>query len=337
MASGEPHTVTLAGANLDFSTAGYPTLLAAALASGVELPYECASGGCGTCKVRLVEGTVESLWSDATGLSDRDRRKGDRILTCQSVATSDCVVKAPLVHRAAPSRLVRTKATVTRIDELTRHTRRIVFTPEESVSYLAGQFIMVEFPDGVRRAYSMSRRYSDDDSHAGWELEVIVRAKPGGAATEWLFGDLGEVAGIIIEGPYGMAHLQSPPDRPIVAIAGGSGLGPMLAVAEQAVVESPDRSVHLYVGSRVPGDRICLGELSALGDAGVAVHHAVEHDPPPGCRPGLVGDVVDADWNDLSNVDVYLCGPAGMVDACLAQLVRTGKAAADRVFFDRFQ
>jgi NAD(P)H-flavin reductase len=203
--------------------------------------------------------------------------------------------------------------------------------------YLAGQFIIVELPDGVRRAYSMSRRYCDDAANAGCELEVIVRAKPGGAATEWLFGRLCEQAEIIIEGPYGMAHLQSPPDRPIVAIAGGSGLGPMLAVTEQAVADSAERPVYLYVGSRVQADRICLDELAAFGDAGVAVHHAVEHDPPADCRPGLVGDLVDADWDDLSDLDLYLCGPAGMVDACLAQLVRSGKAAADRVFFDRFQ
>jgi len=72
------------------------TLLSAALAAGIDLPYECASGGCGSCRARLLEGQVRSLWPDAPGLSSKDRLKGDRILCCQSVAQSDCVVQVAL-------------------------------------------------------------------------------------------------------------------------------------------------------------------------------------------------------------------------------------------------
>ena len=68
-------------------------MLAAALAAGIDLPYECASGSCGTCRARLVDGTVVPLWAGAPGLSERDRRKGDRILCCQSIAQADCVIQ----------------------------------------------------------------------------------------------------------------------------------------------------------------------------------------------------------------------------------------------------
>jgi len=53
-------------------------------------------------------------------------------------------------------------------------------------------------------------------------------------------------------------------------------------------------------------------------------------------RTGLVIDAVVADHNDLTGHDLYVAGPTAMVDALLAALVRTGRAAADRVFFDRF-
>ncbi len=335
--SADAPTVTVAGADLSFSTAGYPTMLAAGLAAGVELPYECASGGCGMCKVRLVEGSVESMWPEATGLKERDHRAGNKILACQSVVTADCVIKAPIIPRSEPTRLVRTKAVVSSIVDLNHNTRRLVLRITDEMPYRAGQYVIVEFTDGVRRAYSMSAAYRSSGPGDDPELEVIVRAKPGGAATAWIFDRLSEGDGVVVEGPYGFAHLQSPADRPIVAIAGGSGLGPMLAIVEQALVDSPERAVHFYVGSRVPADRFCLDELAGFTATGVTVHHAVETDPDSDCRTGLVGDLVDADWDDLTDVDVYLCGPAGMVDAVLAQLVRTGKAAAERVFFDRFQ
>ena len=58
------------------------TLLRAALRAGVGLSYECNSGGCGGCKFELLEGEVETLWADAPGLNERDRRRG-RHLACQ--------------------------------------------------------------------------------------------------------------------------------------------------------------------------------------------------------------------------------------------------------------
>ena len=78
-------SVCLESGGRGFNCAPGQTVLAAALAAGVDLPYECASGSCGSCRARLVEGTVASRWVDAPGLSERDRRKGDRILCCQSV------------------------------------------------------------------------------------------------------------------------------------------------------------------------------------------------------------------------------------------------------------
>src|SRR5712671_1555203 len=87
-----------------FACAPGQTVLAAALAAGVDLPYECASGSCGSCRARLLDGSVASRWVDAPGLSDRDRRKGDRILCCQSVPQTDCVIQIRAGDCALPVR-----------------------------------------------------------------------------------------------------------------------------------------------------------------------------------------------------------------------------------------
>ena len=60
------------------------------------MPYECNTGNCGTCKVELVSGTVESAWPAAPGLGERDRAK-NRVLACQSHPTSDCAIKVRLL------------------------------------------------------------------------------------------------------------------------------------------------------------------------------------------------------------------------------------------------
>ena len=70
------------------------TVLRAALRAGLGFAYECNSGGCGGCKIELLEGTVETLWAEAPGLSERDRKRG-RHLACQCKAKGDITIKAP--------------------------------------------------------------------------------------------------------------------------------------------------------------------------------------------------------------------------------------------------
>ena len=326
-----------------FSCADEETMLLAGLRAGWDLPYECASGGCGSCKVSLVEGEVENLWPEATGLTRRDHRKGDRILLCQSRARTDCTIKP--VAPAAPadgtvSPPSRRTARVVARTALTPDTLLLVLDCGRPVPYRAGQFVVLELPDGTRRAYSMA---TEPTGRPPGRLELLVREKPGGAASGWLFGRLGIGDRLVVEGPYGRAYAQSPADRPVICVGGGSGLGPVLAIAEHSVTETPQRPVTLFVGARSEKDVVLVERFTALHARGADIVVAVEKDDPETpprawghSRPGRVVDVLAETHDDLTEHDLYAAGPEGMVDALLATFVRTGRAAADHVFFDRF-
>lgn len=316
------------------------SILLAGLRAGLDLAYECASGGCGSCRAQLLRGSVTSRWPAAPGLSERDRRKGDRILLCQSLPLEGCEVRVPGVEPAdgrepRPARL--TGRLVAR-DLLSADTARLVLVADEEVRYLAGQFVLVEFDDGVRRAYSMSRAWRE---HEPAVLELLVRAKPGGAASAWLFDRLALGSTLRVEGPYGRAYAQSPPDRPVVCLAGGTGLAPVLAIAEDLLAGDPGRELTVYVGARRGEDLVLAERLAGLVDAGATVVTAVEdgrvdHPVIGPARTGLALDHLAEDRPDLGDHDLYLAGPTGMVDAGLRRLVRAGTARADRVYFDRF-
>ena len=92
----EPAAISLEPSGDNFTCKPGETILRAGLAAGLAMPYECASGSCSSCKGRLIAGEVEYLWPDATGLSERDRRKGDRILCCQALPKGDCTVQVRL-------------------------------------------------------------------------------------------------------------------------------------------------------------------------------------------------------------------------------------------------
>lgn len=325
-----------------FACGPQDSMLLAGLRAGWDLSYECASGGCGLCKVTLVEGEVDGAWPEATGLTVRDRSKGDRILLCQSRPRTSCTIRPARpparVPRPAPAPSRRAARLVSRA-VLAADTLLLVVDCGQPMSYLAGQFVVLELPDGTRRAYSMAR---EPATRAAGQLELLVRRKPGGAASGWLFDRLRMGERLVVEGPYGRAHAQSPADRPVVCVGGGSGLGPVLAIAEHCLTEAPERPVTLYVGVRGEEDIVLTERLTTLHDRGADLVVAVEapgdviERPWGTSRGGRVVDVLSADRADLTGRDVYAAGPTGMIDALLATLVRTGRARAERVFFDRF-
>lgn len=318
------------------------TILLAGLAAGIPLPYECASGGCGSCRAQLITGSVTSRWPTAPGLTDRDRRRGNRILMCQSIPDGDCRVRAPraaVTDAGAEPRPRRLPGQVSKREMLTADTAQFIVETGQDLPYLAGQFVIIEFGDGTRRAYSMSRPAGHGDPRF---LELLIRGKPGGAASRWLFDPAWRALPVTVEGPYGRAYARPSARRPAVCLAGGTGLAPVLAIAEE-LAGGDGRPVEVYVGARQAHDLVLASRLTALRGRGVSVvpvaETCQEGEQLSGLGPlraGLALDHLAADRPDLSGHDLYIAGPSAMIEATLRRLVRDGTAAADRVFFDRF-
>ena len=312
-------------------------LLGAALTAGIDLPYECASGSCGSCRARLLEGAVTALWAEAPGLSERDRRKGDRILCCQSVAMGDCVIDARPGDGTSVRPPARWRARVHSQRALNRDVMHLVLEAEPSVDFLPGQFALFALPCGIgRRAYSMSNL---PDGRG--RLEFLIKRKPAGAASTFLFDQLKMGDHLELEGPYGRAWLREEGDRDIVLLAGGSGIAPIWSIAQRALQRWPRRRLRLYFGVNRAEDLFWLAEIKQAH----RVHPRLEPTlvllqsapgDPPDCRYGAVGDVMSQEAVDLSSCDLYMAGPPGLINGVLHETVGTGRAQADRVFFDRF-
>ena len=83
-------TVHLRGAAREVVAAPGQTLLQAGLAAGLRMPFSCGLGGCGTCKLKLVSGRVES--EEPNCLSASERAEG-YVLACVSRPTEAVVVE----------------------------------------------------------------------------------------------------------------------------------------------------------------------------------------------------------------------------------------------------
>jgi propane monooxygenase reductase subunit len=144
-----------------------------------------------------------------------------------------------------------------------------------------------------------------------------------------------------LECPYGRAWLRDECPRDIVLLAGGSGLAPIWSIAQRALQRSPRRPLRLYFGVNRINDLFWLPEIEQARrchpelDVHLVLMEVLPHDPA-GCIQGAVGDVMNRDVHDLPSCDLYMAGPPGLVDHVLRELVASGRAQADRVFFDRF-
>ena len=329
----EPATITLEPASESFTCGPGETILRAGLAAGFAMPYECASGSCGSCKGRLFAGEVDYLWPDATGLSERDRRKGDRILCCQALPKGDCTVQVRLGQvegareEPAPAPIA---ATVETLERLVPGVIAFSCRPAQPMPFLPGQFVLLQVPGGQRRAFSMANTEAET-------LAFIVKEKPGGHASRYLFEELATGDTLSLEGPYGRAYLRTPPVREIVCVAGGSGLAPMLSVAGAAIAEPDTPAVRLFFGANTAEELFMADEMQALA----AQHERLSltlavRVGAPGAATGLVGDVALAAMEDLAECDFYMAGPPGLIDAILRPVMRCGKVQPERIFFDRF-
>jgi toluene monooxygenase electron transfer component len=323
-----------------FACAPGDTLLRAALRGGVGLPYECNSGGCGSCRFQLQDGEIEDLWPAAPGLPARSRDRGFR-LACQSRPTSDCTIKvrAQLHPGLTPLPQRRRVELLSRI-ELTSDMAEFTFRANEPAEFLAGQFALLSLP-GVTgdRAYSMSNLPNSDGL---WSF--VVKRMPNGTGSTTLFDKLAPGSELMLDGPYGLAYLRKDSPRNIICIAGGSGLSPVLAILGAAArSENRQRRLSLYYGGRRPAD-LCV---PAVIERDAAMRGRVDcitaiSDPSitegwNGER-GFIHEVVrrqlEADGNPAAN-DYYFCGPPAMTDAVQRMLLEL-QVPTSQTFYDRF-
>jgi toluene monooxygenase electron transfer component len=334
-----------------FECAGEDNILFAGLASGAELPYECGTGTCGTCKARLTKGDVVSAWPEAPGYAGLKREEGD-ILMCQSLPRGDCELAlirnavSPMVPGACVPAHV--DAVVRRRRPLTHDVLALDLDLARPLDFEAGQFVVMTVA-GISggRAYSMVNY-----ERATRRLAFAVKAKPGGRFTEWFFGDRVEGAPVRLFGPLGHATFQPDMDRELLCIAGGSGVAGMMSILSRACQGGyfARHRGELFFGVRTARDLFFLDELAAFRtaagdalrvtlalsdeevDAGLAAAH-----PGFAFARGFVHAVAgEAMKGRFANVRAYAAGPPPMVSATLRMLLLEGKLRSTDIRHDKF-
>ena len=328
--------VLLRDRSVGFTVEDGETLLAAGLRQHLALPFGCQSGGCASCRVRLLAGEVEYPIAPPA-LSPAEIDAG-YILMCLARARTDLQIELhqppqldELRPQKLPCRVIGKRMLAHDVIGLDIRLPR-----GKPFRYLPGQYIDFLLEDGRRRSFSVANAPAADLS-AG-QLELHLRVTPQGRFARWVLEEMPERAILHFEGPLGAFYVREDTQRPMVFVAGGTGFAPIKAMIERLVALGSPRPLHLFWGARAQRD-LYLDELARSWGA---AHPSVRYSPvlsEPGAdwsgERGLVHEAVLRAYPDLSAHEVYLSGPPAMVRAGKSACVAAG-LNPDHLYYDSF-
>ncbi len=332
------HNITLSPGGQAFQVEDGESVLTAALRFGLVIPYGCKNGACGSCKGKIISGTVDYGVYQEKALPAAEREQG-KALFCQAKPLTDCVLEARLVGKAGDIQVKTLPCRVHSMQKLTDDVMviKLKLPASERLQFLAGQYLEFLLRDGTRRSFSMGNAPHDDEL-----VEIHVRHVPGGQFTDHVFGKMKEKDILRFEAPLGTFFLREDSEKPIVFVASGTGFAPIKSIIEYAMHKEIVRPMTLYWGGRRPKDLYMhelaqkwASEYGAFFDYVPVISDALPEDNWQG-RTGFVHRAVMEDFPDLSGCQVYACGVPIMVDSARADFVGKCKLPEDEFYADSF-
>lgn len=284
----------------------------AAYRQRINIPVDCNDGACGTCKAKWESGDYDPGTYVDDALSEQEAADG-YLLACQAKPKQDMVVQIAMTSEAIKTQTQTYRATIT---EITRHSPKVIrfrlsIPNRGELAYLPGQYVNLAIP-GTDETRSLS--FANDAKTD--ELEFLVKIVPDGVMSMWLAERAKVGDSVDFTGPKGSFFLRED-DRPVLMVAGGTGLAPMLAMLRTMRRLGSERPVHLVYGATEDAD-VC--ELDTLEDLASGLTNFtwdyVVADPNTKAKnQGFVMPFILPEHLHDGDVAVYLCGPPPMVEA----------------------
>ena len=299
-------------------------VLDAAFRNRINLPMDCSDGVCGTCKCKAESGAY-NLGDDyiEDALTEDEAAEG-LVLTCQMVPKSDCVIAVPVPSSACKTGTAAFQAMVAQVEPFGDAAYELVLDVADAAPvFLPGQYVNIGVPgSGQHRSYSFS------SAPGAQRMSFMIKQVPGGLMSSWL-GKAHTGQALEMTGPLGSFYLRTV-TRPLLFLAGGTGLAPFLAMLEVLAVQGASQPVHLIYGVTRDQDLVMVDRLEAYAARipGFTFSTCVADAQTAHPRQGYVTQHMPVEALHGGNVDVYLCGPPPMVKAVQKHFKAEGIAPA---------
>ncbi|MDR7304321.1 NAD(P)H-flavin reductase/ferredoxin [Haloactinomyces albus] len=298
----------------------------------INIPLDCRDGACGTCKSFCESGDYDGGDYIEDALSDDEADRG-YALPCQMMPRSDLILQIPTTSEVAKTQAATHAAALTEIRRFSETT--VGFTLElddrDALAFLPGQYVNVGVP-----GTESTRSYSFSSGPEDKTVSFLVRITEGGLMSEYL-RDRAEVGDRLdLTGPMGGFFLREQ-KRPILMLAGGTGLAPLLSMLEKLTGAELEHPIHLLYGVSSEADLVELDKLRHYAEVidGFTFDYCMSDEAGSAPRKGYVTDHFEPQHLNGGDVDVYLCGPPPMVEAVRSHLIAEGITPAN-FYYEKF-
>lgn len=299
------HKVTINGDS--FLARRGELLLDAALSNGVDLPYDCRAGHCGTCCVRLVSGEVQGGEGSEPGV----------VHACQCRIVGDAVIE-----RDQPSGVRTVEGVLSSLRPLSPEVLEVGIRTDRALPYHPGQYAQVRFRGYPGRPFSITHPMPGNPNSAS--VWFHVRRMNDGRVTSSLGRRIRPGHRVKLTGPYGSAHFRPNLAGRLILVATNTGFAPIWSIAAAALRENPERMMMIVAGGRTIESLYmgpALARLARYRNVRVVpccstpqtVTNAVRFGRPTDYLPSLLPTDV-----------LYACGAPGMVDSIKSIAARIG-------------
>jgi benzoate/toluate 1,2-dioxygenase reductase subunit len=248
-------------------------------------------------------------------------------------AQSDCVVRVPVSSDVCRTRQASFEATISAVRQLSDSTIALSIKGEalSKLAFLPGQYVNLGVPGSEQtRAYSFSSLQRDG------EVSFLIRNVPGGLMSSFLTGMAKAGDSMTLAGPLGSFYLRDI-RRPLLLLAGGTGLAPFTAMLEKIAEQGSEQPLHLIYGVTNDFDLVELDRLEAFAARIPNFSFSACVANPDSQHPlkGYVTQHIEPRHLNDGDVDVYLCGPPPMVEA-VSHYIRERGIAPANFYYEKF-
>jgi CDP-4-dehydro-6-deoxyglucose reductase len=309
------------------------TVLEALEHAGYALPNNCRAGACGECKCRVLSGSFDQGFVLDMALSDEDRRAGFGLM-CMAKPTSPVLELDYGTPDAQPKLYPPREGVELIVVDKVRRAPAVVelrLRPlGDRLRYWPGQYVMLGGPgdEPPPRPYSIANAPRPDG-----ELVLLVARHEGGRTSAWIHDGLDEGDAVSVSGPYGTFIGDVALEAPVLCLAGGTGLAPILALADAALRRGFSLPVTLWHSARTEAEAYGRGLLTYWERRYPNFTSRTTLTRAPGGRriPELLGHLRP----DLRGHQVFIAGSPGFVAACTDAVLACG-AERGRIFTESY-
>lgn len=302
------------------------TVLMALEKAGYALPNNCRAGACGECKVKVTAGQFDQGMVLDMALSQEERRQGYGLM-CMAKPISDELTIEWGTEDAKPKLFPPREDALFVVTDKRPVADRVVelrLRPVgQPIRYWPGQYVTLGNPraDIPPRAYSISNAPRPDG-----ELVLQVARADGGVTSNWVHDQLAIGESVKLSGAYGTFIGDPGVDTPVLCLAAGTGLAPILALTEAALRRGFRKPVTLLFSARTQADVYSQGMLAWWRTKHRAFDYKITltREEREGCLAGRVDAVLPGLFPDLSKHTIFVAGSPEFVETCVATVKALG-------------